>query len=176
MPALLRLAAWRDVPTMKMFDRQRTALNPGAVEANLAGKITPEQRVQLAARATGAALGWVSMTVFAVVAWWFVLIAGERWMAGPGLIAAVAAPVALWALYLIVADLRCGGVVTVTGRATILQEASDENPFRVRLAGRRLRLPIAVADLLRRPGSLTAFYTPRSQMLVNLTCAEDGAE
>jgi hypothetical protein len=159
-----------------MFNRQRAALNPGAVEVNRAGKITRGQRVQLSARATGAALGWAGTTVFAVIAWWFVLIAGMRWMAGPGLIASVAAPVALWALYLIVADLRSGEVVTVTGRAIILQEASDDSRFRVRLEGRLLRLPITMADLLHRPGSLTAFFTPWSHMLVNLTSAEDGVE
>ena len=159
---------------MKMFNQQRMALNPAAVEANRAGRITRAQRLHLSARATGAALGWVSMTVFAAIAWWFVLSTGTRWMAGPGLIATIAALVALWALYLIVADLRGGGVVRVTGQAIILQEADDESPFRVRLEGRRLRLPSTLADLLHQPGSLTAFYTPWSHLLVNVAPAEGG--
>ena len=96
-----------------MFDQQRTALNPGAVEANRAGRITRGQRFQLGARATGAVLGWVSTTVFAAIAWWFVFVAETRWLALPGLIATVVAPIALWALYLIVADMRSGAVVIV---------------------------------------------------------------
>jgi hypothetical protein len=157
-----------------MFNQQRMALNPGAVETNRAGKITRGQRFHLSARATGAVLGWVSLTVFAMIAWWFVLVAQTRWMAGPGLIATVAAPLALWALYRIVADLRGGKVVSETGRAIILQEGDSESPFRVQLAGRRLRLPTTLADLLHGPGNLTAFYTRWSHMLVNLTPAQDG--
>ena len=156
-----------------MFNRQREALNPGAVEMNQAGKITAGQRLQLSARATGAVLGWLSLTVFAVIAWWFVLVAETRWMAGPGLIASIAAPIALWALYRIVADLRSGEVVSVTGRVTILQEGDSESHFRVQLGGRRMRLPITVSDLLYRPGRLTAYFTRWSDMLVNLTPAED---
>ncbi len=157
-----------------MFNRQRTALNLGAVEANRAGRITRGQRFHLSARATGAALGWVSTTVFAMIAWWFVVVSAEtRWMAGPGLIATVAAPVALWALYLIVADLRSGGVVSVTGKAIILREGDDESPFKVLLEGRQLRVPVTLSDLLHRDARLTAFFTPWSRMLVNLIPAED---
>ena len=157
-----------------MFDQQRAALNPGAVEANRAGRITRGQRFQLGARATGAVLGWVSTTVFAAIAWWFVFVAETRWLALPGLIATVVAPIALWALYLIVADMRSGAVVSETGQLVILREGDSETKFLARLAGRKLRLPSTLADLLHRSGSLTAFYTRWSHMLVNLTAAEDG--
>src|SRR5256885_14940713 len=100
-----------------MFDRQRMALNPGAVETNRAGRISGGQRAQLSARATGAVLGWLSMTVFAAIAWWFVFVAETRWMAIPAVIPTIAAPAALWALYLIVADLRTGAAVSETGPA-----------------------------------------------------------
>jgi len=156
-----------------MFDQQRTALNPGAVDANWGGRITRGQRFQLGARATGAVLGWVSTTVFAAIAWWFVFVAETRWLALPGLIATVVAPIALWALYLIVADMRSGAVVSETGQLVILREGDSESKFLVRLAGRKLRLPSTLADLLHRSGSLTAFYTRWSHMLVNLTAAED---
>ena len=91
-----------------MFDLQRIALDPWAVGINRAGQISGGQRFQLSARATGATLGWVGMTLFAAIAWWSVLVAETRWMAGPGLIATVGAPIALWALHRIVADLRTG--------------------------------------------------------------------
>src|SRR5438046_8101919 len=97
-----------------MLDRQRMALNPGALETNRAGRISGGQRFQLSARATGAVLGWLSMTVLAAVAWWFVLVAETRWMAVPGLLATLAAPAALWALYLRVAHLRTRAGATVT--------------------------------------------------------------
>lgn len=127
----------------------------------------------MGARATGAVLGWVSMTAFAAIAWWFVFVAETRWLALPGLIATVVAPIALWALYLIVADMRSGAVVSETGQLVILREGDSESKFLVRLAGRKLRLPSTLADLLHRSGSLTAFYTRWSHMLVNLTAAED---
>ncbi len=156
-----------------MLDRQRMALNHGALETNRAGRISGGQRFQLSARATGAVLGWLSMTVLAAVAWWFVLVAETRWMAVPGLLATLAAPAALWALYLIVADLRTGAVVSETGQAVILREGDSESKFLVRVAGRQVRLPPALADLLHRSGSLTAYYTRWSHMLVNLTAADD---
>ncbi len=127
----------------------------------------------MGARATGAVLGWVSMTAFAAIAWWFVFVAETRWLALPGLTATVVAPIALWALYLIVADMRSGAVVSETGQLVILREGDSESKFLVRLAGRKLRLPSTLADLLHRSGSLTAFYTRWSHMLVNLTAAED---
>ena len=156
-----------------MFDRQRLALNPGAVETNRAGRISGGQRFELSARATGAVLGWLSMTVFAAIAWWFVFVAETRWMALPALIATIAAPAALWALYLIVADLRTGAVVSETGQAVILREGDSESKFLVRLAGRQFRLPSTLADLLHRSGTLAAFYTRWSHMLVNVTAADD---
>ncbi len=128
----------------------------------------------MGARATGAVLGWVSMTAFAAIAWWFVFVAETRWLALPGLTATVVAPIALWALYLIVADMRSGAVVSETGQLVILREGDSESKFLVRLAGRKLRLPSTLADLLHRSGSLTAFYTRWSHMLVNLTAADDG--
>ena len=113
------------------------------------------------------------MTAFAAIAWWFVFVAETRWMAVPGLIATIAAPAALWALYLVVADIRTGAVVSETGQAVILREGDSESKFLVRLAGRQLRLPSTLADLLHRSGSLTAFYTRCSHMLVNVTAADD---
>src|SRR5438094_6575931 len=77
-----------------MLERQRIALNPRAVETNRAGRISGDQRFQLSARATAATLGWVSMTFFAMIAWWLVFAAETRWMAGPGIIATVIAPLA----------------------------------------------------------------------------------
>lgn len=115
----------------------------------------------------------MSMTAFAAIAWWFVFVAETRWLALPGLTATVVAPIALWALYLIVADMRSGAVVSETGQLVILREGDSESKFLVRLAGRKLRLPSTLADLLHRSGSLTAFYTRWSHMLVNLTAAED---
>src|SRR5689334_8922415 len=108
-----------------MFDRKRTALNPSAVETNRAGRISGDQRFHLSARATAATLGWVGLTFFAMIAWWLVFVAETRWMAGPGIIATVVAPLALWALYRIVADLRSGRVVSVTGPAIILREGDS---------------------------------------------------
>ena len=83
----------------------------------------------MGARATGAVLGWVSTTVFAAIAWWFVFVAETRWLALPGLIATVVAPIALWALYLIVADMRSGAVVSETGQLVILREGDSEPSF-----------------------------------------------
>ncbi len=71
--------------------------------------------------------------------------------------------------------MRGGEVVSVTGVPIILQEADDEAPFRVRLKGHKLSLPGALEDLLYRPGTLTAFFTRWSHMLINLASAEDGA-
>ena len=65
-------------PTMaaEMLNRQRAALNPGAVETNRAGRVTGDQRFHLSARATGATLAWVSMTFFAMIAspWSWMLV------------------------------------------------------------------------------------------------------
>ena len=86
----------------------------------------------MGARATGAVLGWVSMTAFAAIAWWFVFVAETRWLALPGLTATVVAPIALWALYLIVADMRSGAGVSETGQLVILRVGdSESNPRRV---------------------------------------------
>ena|SRR5690348_13252839 len=159
-----------------MFNRQRVALNLGAVEANRAGRITGDQRFHLSARATGATLAWVSMTVFAMIAWWLVFAAETRWMAVPGIIATVSAPVALWALYRIVADLRSGQVVSVTGMAMILQEGDLESKFRVQIGGRQVSLPFSLADMLHEHTRLTAYFTPWSGMLVNITPADDALE
>jgi len=156
-----------------MFNRQRMALNPGAVETNRSGRITGDQRFHLSARATGATLAWVSMTFFAMAAWWFVFAAETRWMAGPGIIATVAAPVSLWALYRIVADLRSGQVVTVTGTALILQEGDTDSKFRVQIGAHKVRLPFTLADMLREHKRLTAYFTPWSWMLLNITPADD---
>lgn len=155
-----------------MFDVHRMALDPGAVDINRAGRISGGQRFQLSARATGATLGWVGMTVFAAIAWWSFFVAETRWMAGPGLIATVGAPIALWALYRIVADLRSGRVVAVTGKAIIVREGDAESKFRIRLEGHEFRVPYYLADLLHETDTLTAFFTPRSVMLVNLTPAD----
>ncbi len=156
-----------------MLNRQRMALNPGAVDANRAGRITGDQRFHLSARASGATLGWVSMTFFAMIAWWLVFAGETRWMAGPGIIATVCAPVSLWALYRIVADLRGGHVVSVTGAAIILQEGDNESKFRVKIGGHQVRLPVSLADMLHEYGRLTAYFTPWSWMLVNITPADD---
>jgi hypothetical protein len=156
-----------------MLSRQRLALNPQAVEANRAGKISGDQRFHLSARATGATLGLMSMTFFAVIAWWLVFAAETRWMAGPGIIATVIAPLALWALYRIVADLRSGQVVSVTATAIILQEGDHESKFRVRIGGHKVRLPFSLADMLHQHSRLTAYFTRWSWMLVNITPAED---
>jgi len=60
----------------EMLNRQRAALNPGAVETNRAGRVTGDQRFHLSARATGATLAWVSMTFFAMIAspWSWMLV------------------------------------------------------------------------------------------------------
>ena len=156
-----------------MLNPERMALNPNAVETNRAGRISGDQRFHLTARATGATLGWVSMTFFAAIAWWFVFGAETRWMAGPAIIATVIAPVALWALYRIVADLRSGQVVTVTGDRLILLEGDSESKFRVRIDGHQVRLPSSLADMLHEHSRLTAYFTQWSWMLVNITPAED---
>lgn len=156
-----------------MLNRQRMALNPQAVETNRAGRISGDQRFHLTARATGATLGWVSMTFFAAIAWWLVFAAETRWLAGPGIIATVGAPVGLWALYQIVADLRSGQVVTVTGHRLILQEGDSERKFRVSIDGHQVRLPSSLADMLHEHSRLTAYFTRWSWMLVNITPAED---
>src|SRR2546423_5420491 len=142
-----------------LFNRQRMALNPAALEANRAGRITRGQRFQLSARATGAALGFVSTTLFAAIVWWLVVKGGTPWMAVPGLIATIVAPIALWAMYRTVADLRGGEVVSVTGQAVILREADSESKFRLLVAGRRCNVPITLADMLHGHASVTAFYT-----------------
>ena len=98
-----------------------------------------------------------------------------RWMAGPGIIATVGAPVSLWALYRIVADLRSGQVVTVTGTALILQEGDTDSKFRVQIGDHKVRLPFTLADMLREHQRLTAYFTPWSWMLVNITPADEGA-
>jgi len=156
-----------------MLDRQRIALNPQAVETNRAGRISGDQRFHLSARATGAMLGWVSMTFFAMIAWWLVFVDETRWMAGPGIIATVSAPLALWALYRIVADLRSGQVVSVTGTAVILLEGDYESKFRVEIGGHKVRLPTSLADMLHEHTRLTAYFTRWSWMLVNITPADD---
>ena len=156
-----------------MLNRQRMALNPQAVETNRAGRISGDQRFHLTARATGATLGWVSMTFFAVIAWWFVFATETRWMAGPGIIATVTATLALLALYRLVADLRSGQVVTVTGQRVIMQEGDSESKFRVRIDGHQVRLPSSLADMLHEHSRLTAYFTRWSWMLVNITPAED---
>lgn len=156
-----------------MLSRQRLALNPRAVETNRAGRISGDQRFHLSARATGATLGWVSMTFFAMIAWWLVFAAEMRWMAGPGMIATVSAPLALWALYRIIADLRGGEVVSVTGSAVILREGDDESKFRVQIGGHKVSLPFSLADMLHENSRLTAYFTRWSWMLVNITPAED---
>src|SRR5690348_2519120 len=124
-----------------MLDRQRLALNPRAVETNRAGRISGDQRFHLSARATGATLGWMSMTFFAAIAWWPVFAAQTQWMAAPGIIATVVAPLAFWALYRIVADLRSGKVISVTGTAIILREGDSESKFRVQIGGHKVSLP-----------------------------------
>ena len=156
-----------------MLERQRIAPNPRAVETNRAGRISGDQRFQLSARATAATLGWVSMTFFAMIAWWLVFAAETRWMAGPGIIATVIAPLALWALYRIVADLRSGQVVSVTGTAIILQGGDHESKFRVQVGGHQVRLPFSLADMLHEHGRLTAYFTRWSWMLVNITPADE---
>lgn len=157
-----------------MLDRQRIALNPGAIDTNRAGRISGDQRFQLTARATGATLGWVSMTFFAAIAWWFVLAAETRWMVVPAIIATVGAPVALWALYRIVGDLRSGQVISITGPRRILQEGDSDSKFRVQIGGHQVRLPSSLADMLHEHRSLTAYFTRWSWMLVNVTPADDG--
>ena len=156
-----------------MLDRQRIALNPQAVETNRTGRISGDQRFHLSARATAATLGWVGLTFFAMVAWWLVFVAQTRWMAGPGIIATVSAPLALWALYRIVADLRSGQVVSVTGTAIILREGDSEGKFRVQIGAHKVRLPFSLADMLHEHNRLTAYFTRWSWMLVNVTPADD---
>jgi hypothetical protein len=156
-----------------MLTRQRLALNPAALVFNRAGRISGDQRFHLSARATGATLGWVSMTFLAVIAWWLVFAAETRWMVGPGIIATVSAPLALWALYRIVADLRSGQVVSVTGTALILREGDHDSKFLVQIGGHKVRLPVSLADMLHEHGRLTAYFTRWSWMLVNITPADN---
>ena len=149
------------------------ALDPDALEMNRAGKISPGQRSMLRARATGALLGFLGSAVFAVIAWWFALSGAHASWAAATAIATVAAPLALWAFGRIRADLRSGRVIKVTGIAVVTGEADDESPFRVRLQGRRFRVPAAVEGVLREPDEVTAFFTPLSGMLANLAPAEN---
>ena len=99
-----------------MFDRERLALDPGALETNRAGKISKGQRSKLRARATGALIGLFGTSTFAVIAW-LVAITGERVWLAVALIATVAAPIAFWAFDRIWADLRTGLVVPVESRS-----------------------------------------------------------
>jgi len=111
----------------------------------------------LGARATGAVLGWVSMTAFAAIAWWFVFVAETRWLALPGLTATVVAPIALWALYLIVADMRSGAVVSETGQLVILREGDSESKFLVRPGRPEAQIAVHIGrstSSLRQPDSV----------------------
>ena len=157
-----------------MFERQRIALDPGALETNRAGRISKGQRSKLRARGTGALLACVGCGVFALVACWFALTGAGMWLVAPAAIATFAAALALWAFDRIRTDLRSGQVIRVTGIAVVTAEPDAEDSFfRVRLQGRQLRVPSGVEGVLRAPGQVTAFYTPWSGMLVNLAPAEN---
>jgi hypothetical protein len=149
-------------------------LDPGALETNRAGRISKGQRSKLRARATGALLACVGCALFALAAWWVALSgAAPRYLVAPAAVATFAAPLALWAFDRIRTDLRNGRVIRVTGIAVVTAEPDAEDSFfRVRLQGRRLRVPSGVEPVLRQPGEVTAFYTEWSGMLVNLAPAE----
>jgi hypothetical protein len=151
------------------------ALDPGALETNRAGRLSKGQRSKLRARATGALLAGVGCAVFALIAWWSAALTGAPgYLVAPAAIATLGAPLALWAFDRILTDLRNGQVIRVTGIAVVTAEPdSEDNFFRVRLQGRRLRVPSGVEEVLRAPGQVTAFFTPWSGMLVNLAPAED---
>jgi hypothetical protein len=153
-----------------MFERERLALDPGALETNRAGKISKGQRSKLRARATGAVIGLFGTSTFAAIAWWIAVNGARIWLA-VALIATVAAPFAFWALGRIWADLRSGLVVTVTGIAVVTFEDEENHKIWGRLQGHRFSIPFAAAGILREPGRVTAYYTERSRMLVNLAPA-----
>jgi hypothetical protein len=79
-----------------MFERERLALDPGALETNRAGQISQGQRSMLRARAAGALVGLFGTSPFAVIAWWVALSGARVWIA-VALIGTVAAPIAYWA-------------------------------------------------------------------------------
>lgn len=151
------------------------ALDPGALETNRAGKISKGQRSKLRARATGALLACAACAVFALLAGLSgALSVAPRWLVALAAIATFSAALAFWAFDRIRTDLRNGQVIRVTGIAVVTAEPdADDSFFRVRLQGRRLRVPSGVEGVLRSPGQVTAFYTPWSGMLVNLAPAED---
>ncbi|HXN90252.1 MAG TPA: hypothetical protein VN906_02090 [Candidatus Sulfotelmatobacter sp.] len=154
-----------------MFDRERLALDPGALETNRAGLISKGQRSMLRARATGALLGLFGTGAFAVSAWWVAMTGGARVWLAIALIATVAAPIVFWAFDLIRADLRSGRVVEVTDQAIVTAEDQEDHVLWVRLRGHRIRVPFAAAGIVRQSGDVTAYYTLWSKTLVNLAPA-----
>src|SRR5260370_1700860 len=91
------------------------------------------------------------------------------WLVARAAIATFADAIALWAFDRIRTDLRSGKVIRVTGIAVVTAEPDAEDSFfRVRLQGRRLRVPSGVEGVLRAPGQVTAYYTPWSGILFHL--------
>src|SRR5260370_42473195 len=99
------------------------------------------------------------------------------WLVAPAAIATFAAAIALWAFDRIRTDLRSGQVIRVTGIAVVTAAPDAEDSFfRVRLQGRRLRVPSGVEGVLRAPCQVTAYYPPWSGVLVNLGAAHNSME
>jgi hypothetical protein len=153
-----------------MFERERLALDPGALETNRAGKISKGQRSMLRARATGALIGLFGTSMFAAIAWWIAATQARVWVA-VALIATVAAPLAFWAFERIWADLRNGLVISVTGLPVVTLEDEENRKIGGRLRGHRFSVPFAAAGILQQPGEVTAYYTECSWMLVNMAPA-----
>jgi hypothetical protein len=159
-----------ELPIWTVLDQERVALDPGALETNRAGTISKGQRAKLRARATGALIGFFATSVLVPIAWWVAMTGPKIWIVA-ALIATVAAPVSLWALDRIRADLRSGRVIRVTGQPIVGLEDEENRKVRVVLRGRRFSLPSSAASILRQPGEVTAYFTPWSGMLVNVAPA-----
>jgi hypothetical protein len=153
-----------------MFERERLALDPASLDTNRTGAISQRHRSMMRARATGALVGLLGTSVFAVIAWWVAVTGSRVWLAA-ALIATVAAPLAFWAFNRIWSDLRSGRVIEVTGQPVVTDEDEDERIVWVRLQGHRIPVPFAASGILHQPGSVTAYYTQWSKMLVNLAPA-----
>jgi hypothetical protein len=153
-------------------DQEGLALDPGALAANRAGKLSQGQRSKLWVRATSSLLGFIATSSFAVIAWWVALTGPKVWIA-VALLATIAAPIALWAFDRMRADLRGGRVIRVTG-VPIVKSVDDENHrIHLELRGRQLRLPASLIGILQQPGQVTAYFTRWSGMLVNIGPAAD---
>ncbi|HEY8798659.1 MAG TPA: hypothetical protein VIO85_12425 [Candidatus Dormibacteraeota bacterium] len=159
----------RGAATLTMLDQERLALDPGALVTNRAGKLSPRQRSKLRARATGALIGLIATSTFAVIAW-LVAWAGPKVWIVAALIATVAAPLAFWAFDRIRADLR-GRVISVTGVLVLKYVDDEDHRIHAEVGGRPLRLPSSMMGILDEPGQVTAYFTRWSGMLVNIAPA-----